>query len=274
MLEQEQAIEALVSLFEDEVGKIVGKAQRGTLRLLSDRLAVTDGVIDRTQANVRVLRTVERLFKQQMRVAGYPQLVEEYVAKFNGQMVYFQDVLDMLGEQIGRSLKVNFGPRDKAMFGALQDQSVVMLHDEVAKQAAAAQKQAQFSIGNVKASELRDRIAVQLEMTSGRASAVADTALSTFYRTVADRGFQQVEGQLNNKLVMKYKYGGPRDKLTRPKCKEWLAGTAEDGWTREQISQLSNGQLPNVFVTCGGYRCRHQWLAQITQKQRKRNRAK
>jgi hypothetical protein len=31
--------------------------------------------------------------------------------------------------------------------------------------------------------------------------------------------------------------------------------------TRGAIDSLSNGQLPNVFITGGGYNCRHSFLA-------------
>lgn len=54
-----------------------------------------------------------------------------------------------------------------------------------------------------------------------------------------------------------YVYIGPQDDRTRSHCK-----TAEEkAWSRAQIDKLSNQQLPNVFLTCGGYNCRHHWQA-------------
>lgn len=258
-LTQDQAIDNLVSLFEEEVTDMVASARQETVRMLLDRLSITNGVIDRTKGNAAILGKVSDSFTKAMRKAGYNALVEEFVNAFNGQFVYFDDILTDLGKAIDRDLSVKFGVRDKALFLQQQVQTVDMLHQEVAMQAQAAQRQASFSVGNVKASDLTAMIAEKLDITSGRASALADTALSTFQRTVADRGYQQVEKQLaGDTIELVYRYGGPADKLTRARCAEWLAGSKK-GWTREYISKLDNGQLPNVFVTCGGFRCRHRW---------------
>jgi hypothetical protein len=273
---QDQAIDNLVSVFETEVNRIVAQARRETLRVLQDRLSITNGLIDRTQANVRTLQRVEAMFRKAMKGAGYDALVREFVRSFNGQFVYFQDVLDTIGAQIGRNITVTFGDRDKALFIQQQLTTVDMLQQAVDIQARSAQQQAMFGIGGVKASKLTAVISEKLDLTAGKASAIADTALSTFYRTVADRGFQQVEASLGKRkrLQIRYRYGGPNDKLTRPFCKHALAATAysngrvgviastaEDRtYTREEIARMSNGQLPNVMVCCGGFRCRHQWL--------------
>lgn len=279
-LAQEQAIDNLVSIFETEVQRIVAEARRDTLHLLQDKLATTDGVIDRTQANARVLQTVEQTFKRAMSKAGYDELVREYIDAFNGQFAYFSDVLKELGDGIGRNLTVTFGDRDKALFVAQQGNARDMLHQAVDIQAKAAQQQAMFNVGGVKAAELTKLVATKLDLTSGKASAVADTALSTFYRTVSDRGYRIVEKDLGTRkrLKVRYRYGGPNDKLTRPFCKHALAGTAysdargvrvlastaeDKTYTREEIDTMANGSLPNVTVTCGGFRCRHQWIMVI-----------
>lgn len=265
---QEQVIDNLVSLFEEEVTRIVAEARRATVATLLDRLSITDGVVDRTQGNAKVLQGIEAMFKRAMKDAGYSTMVREYVKAWNGQFVYFQDVLDLIGKQIGKRLKVEWGDRDKALFAQQQGQTVDMLNQVVDAQARAAQTQAMFSVGGLKASALTKRISETLDITPVRASTIADTALSTFYRSIADRGYQQVEKKLKKTIQVLYRYGGPKDKLTRPKCREWLAGTKEKGWTREYIEGLSNGQLPNPFVTCGGFRCRHQWIPDYRVKKR------
>ncbi|WP_321471146.1 hypothetical protein [uncultured Paludibaculum sp.] len=278
-LSHEQAIDNLVALFEEEALRIAAKARRETLYILQIRLAVTDGVIDRTQANARALNQVEAIYKRAMRAAGYDTLVQEYVNSFNGQFVFFSDVLAALGDSIGRNLTFTFGDRDKALFLQQQAQASLMLHQAVDIQAKAAQQQAMFSIGNIRAADLTRMISEKLDLTAGRAGAVADTSLSTFYRTVADRGYQQVEASLGQRkrLKIRYRFGGPNDKLTRPFCVHALAGAAYSGlrgvkvlasagdraYTREEIDQMSNGQLPNVMATCGGFRCRHQWMMVI-----------
>lgn len=52
-----------------------------------------------------------------------------------------------------------------------------------------------------------------------------------------------------------FQYIGPNDAANRPFC-DRLVGEV---LTREEIDALDNGQIPNVFLTGGGYRCRHHW---------------
>jgi hypothetical protein len=52
-----------------------------------------------------------------------------------------------------------------------------------------------------------------------------------------------------------YGYVGPVDGVVRPFCLEHLGKV----YTKAEIDALDNGQLPNPFLTGGGYNCRHLW---------------
>jgi hypothetical protein len=52
-----------------------------------------------------------------------------------------------------------------------------------------------------------------------------------------------------------YQYIGPDDSANRPFCDRHV----DKIYTREEIDALDNGQIANVFLTGGGYRCRHHW---------------
>jgi hypothetical protein len=52
-----------------------------------------------------------------------------------------------------------------------------------------------------------------------------------------------------------YGYVGPVDGVVRPFCLEHLGKV----YTKAEIDALDNGQLPNAFLTAGGYNCRHLW---------------
>lgn len=54
-----------------------------------------------------------------------------------------------------------------------------------------------------------------------------------------------------------YLFVGPVDAKMRPFCAR-LVGKVR---TREQIDALDNGQLPDVFLTGGGWNCRHSFVA-------------
>ena len=53
-----------------------------------------------------------------------------------------------------------------------------------------------------------------------------------------------------------YAFLGPDDNVTRPFCQALL----DKRFTIEQIDQLDNGQIPDVFNSRGGWSCRHSWL--------------
>ena len=56
------------------------------------------------------------------------------------------------------------------------------------------------------------------------------------------------------------------DKLIRPFCKRLMAQAARGRtWSRQQIDRMDNGQMPDVFSTCGGFNCRHQWAVALEQ---------
>jgi hypothetical protein len=52
-----------------------------------------------------------------------------------------------------------------------------------------------------------------------------------------------------------YAYVGPVDGIIRPFCLEHVGKV----YTKAEIDRLDNGQLPNPFLTGGGYNCRHLW---------------
>lgn len=90
-----------------------------------------------------------------------------------------------------------------------------------------------------------------LDRTEAEVRNLFDTQVSIFTRTVEDLA----TGQLGPKQP--YLYSGPADEITREFCLKYV-GTV---MTREEIDKLDNGQLPNTFLTGGGYNCRHTFLA-------------
>lgn len=76
-----------------------------------------------------------------------------------------------------------------------------------------------------------------------------DTAISIFGR--------QVEAlQAGDDPETPFLYLGPADDKTRDFCLEHVGKV----YTRDEIDALDNGQLDNVFLTGGGYNCRHAWI--------------
>jgi hypothetical protein len=256
-------VDNLVAAFERELRAIVAKARNETVSTVSSRLSIVDGVVSHTKTNQKVLQSVESIFQRAMKRNGYDVLVKEYVKSFNGQFQFFQDTLDTLGKEIGKDLQVNFGANDKHAFLQQQVSAVQNLDSIVDQTAANAERQAMLSVGGIKLDTLVQALAVKMDDTVGRATTIADTSLSMFYRTIAKRGYDIVQKGLKKGWVMRFTYAGPDDALVRPFCEDRLNETNKGrSWTMEEIMAMDNDQLPNAFLTCGGYNCRHQWLLQ------------
>jgi hypothetical protein len=117
-----------------------------------------------------------------------------------------------------------------------------------------------FSVGGLKFGDLVETLQARFQTSIAQAATLAETAQSTFYRVAADRQYQAIEREVPGQ-ELKYVYGGPDDKLTRPYCEDMLARTRKRALTREEISKYPNGQLLDPFISGGGWRCRHvYWL--------------
>ncbi len=94
--------------------------------------------------------------------------------------------------------------------------------------------------------DLVNDIADAMDTSARRARTVYDTALSIYSRQVGQTGATGAPGEL-------FFYVGPVDTKVRPFCLSRVGKV----YSRSEIDDMDNGQLPNVMLTGGGYNCRH-----------------
>ena len=96
---------------------------------------------------------------------------------------------------------------------------------------------------------LLDDISEVVDRTRPQIETLYDTSVSIYGRQVealtADPGPD-----------VRFRYLGPDDDVVRPFCRERVGKT----YPRGEIDQMDNGQIPDVFLTGGGYNCRHSWI--------------
>lgn len=81
--------------------------------------------------------------------------------------------------------------------------------------------------------------------------------IRTLYDTSVSIFGRQVEAlQAGDDPEARFLYTGPDDEKTRDFCAERVNKV----FTREEVDAMDNGQLDNVFLTGGGYNCRHLWM--------------
>jgi hypothetical protein len=95
-----------------------------------------------------------------------------------------------------------------------------------------------------------DDLANALDDELSQVRTLYDTMTSTFGRQVEALKSTGEPDEL-------FAYLGPVDSKMRPFCKERIGRI----YTRAEIDAMDNGQLPNVFMTAGGYNCRHSFTA-------------
>lgn len=258
-----KSMDAMIAAFETHLSEAVSRAQARTVAQVVSKLAIVDGQIVQSAANLRVLRTLDALFSANLEIAGYQRIISGFVNSFAGQVPYFQEILSALSEDLKEKFAVKFTGQDLKYFAAVQVSDLQSLQTEIEAGGMMAKRAALFSIGGLPVDTLSDRLAKAFGLALSRAQSLASTALPTFYRTIASRGFEKIQAELHPGNVLKYSYYGPLDKLNRPFCRRMMEES--DGgkrWTKEEIEGMSNGSGLPVLTTCGGWNCRHQWLVQ------------
>ncbi len=257
--EQNLWIDSLLDEFEAELRAMLSSSQAHVIGRLQRQLSITDGVIDRTPANLRVIRQIDKLMAEAMFRAGYGQLVEEFVSSFNGHFRFFERQLEAISAQLKHPLKPKLRQIDLAVLESQQLNLKAALELIAETAAASVAKRSMFSIGGLGFGDLVEQIAKGYSRSIPEAVNLAESSTMMFYRTLSDQNYKIIEDGLPEGVV-RYRFSGPYDNLTRPFCKHILRRTRKRPMTRKQIDTLNNGQLPNVFITGGGYRCRHTWM--------------
>lgn len=95
--------------------------------------------------------------------------------------------------------------------------------------------------------QTRDELQRELNITKNKADALYHDGTQLYTRSV--------QAEMTKGRYDYFLYTGPRDDKMRPFCRKH-----EDKiYSRDEIEELDNGQIENVFLTGGGYRCRHIW---------------
>lgn len=257
--------DALLGRFDDSFSSLLARAQARVTSFLRGKLELdVKGNVKLTGANMKVIQSLPTIFKQALDSEGYSSLLSSFVGSFDGGMKIMEQVLGEITQ--GYKIRpVEFTSDDLAYFNSIKTGTTINLLSLVDQTAETARRNVMFTVGGRPFEKTAVAIAERLHVALGEASTLAATGISTFYRTISNSGFEHIEDALGaSGKTLKYTYYGPDDKFTRPFC-ERLVKLAQAGktWRRDEIERMNNGQLPDVFRTCGGFNCRHQWIVAL-----------
>lgn len=236
-----RAIETRVAAFYDELVLVWRRLDRRVADVVRNAAdASPTAVIRAARAN-----RLKRELAQALELAGYGDLVDTSTGASLEPLVTRVEGIRTIAEL------TPFGSADRVRLEALKalaGEDLLLEGDAVAHALWKATVQGVFSARPVDA--ILDDLGQVLDRTAPQVRTLYDTSISIFAREAEALGVPEDPER-------PFVYTGPADDKVRPFCREHLGKV----YTRAAIDALDNKQLPNVFLTGGGYNCRHGWTA-------------
>jgi histone H3/H4 len=230
--------EAAVVRFEAELHRVYRRLTVLLRQSLETWGTDETGRMERSTGNLLRVFTLRRQARQLIREAGYDQLALFAVG----------DPLDELAASILTGAR-SLGPNLADALTAWKELRLADLLDLADDAARTIQRVAlDGTLGLRPVDRLVLDVSRALDLSQRQARTIYDTAVSVFARQVEQVASTGEPDEL-------FLYVGPVDEVVRPFCRTWIGKVR----TRAAVDALDNGQLPDVFVTGGGYNCRHKW---------------
>ncbi len=244
-----ETADRLSHAFQRELARVLQDTERALQPILRRAL---DG--DRTE-QVRGARglALRRELRDALARAGYDRLADTATSQAVAQMAE-----TVLATRIGQGAVRLVQPDARKLFALIEigRTNLLQVGDDTA--AAIWRSTTSWVFSARSTNDILDDLFEAIDEDVGALHTLFDTQVSMFGR--------QVEALATADLPadQPFLYVGPNDKRNRPFCREHVGQVL----TRDRIEALDNGQLPNPFVTGGGYNCRHSWLAVESQELR------
>lgn len=233
----------------DEIGQSYARELRRVLNDLERELRrlALDSLSGSRTAFSRIVRAgkMRRQIQEALRVAGYRDLATR--ATVGG--------LDRLLAQVSRlrdaAKLAAFSASDMTRIVALKDLATLDLlgqGDLIAHAVWRTFASGLFSQRPI--ADLLDDLSEAIDVELSEARTLYDTTVNVFGRQVEALKAKGTPDEV-------FAYMGPADIKLRPFCYARVGKV----YTRHEIDAMENGQMPNVFLSGGGYNCRHAWIA-------------
>jgi hypothetical protein len=240
---QEAAMQdAAVLAYETELRRIFRLLTKQLKTSLGRMQRDPDGRLTTSRQNLIRVFALRKDVRDELRRGGFDRVALSAV----------DDPLDKLAEAVLKHAGIAnkavtltpLGLDAIAAFKELRLADLLDLADDVAR---TVQRAALDGVLGVRpADKLIHDVADALDVSLRQGRTIYDTAVSTFTRQIEQMASQGGDDEL-------FFYVGPADSKVRPFCREHVGKV----YSREQIDQMDNGQLGDVFISGGGYNCRH-----------------
>ena len=229
------------SAFARELGRVLLALERDLLGLVSGVREGQRGILSK----VGRLLTLRKEIRQALDASGYTRLVTRASldAVERIAVVATRSRLAMAGDALG-----GVSPKRLEVLAGLMRADLLGLGDTLAHQVWRSAVMATYTDQPVP--KIVATLAKTIEKSRAQAQTLFDTQVSII-------GRQIIAAAPPSRETPAYLYVGPIDGLIRPFCLERVGKV----YSRAAIDQMDNGSLPNVFITCGSWNCRHTWMS-------------
>jgi hypothetical protein len=236
--------DAYVAAFEADLAALITRLMRRLRTELVDWDTDEEGRLVAQLGNLGRAITFRKQLAQWLEQEGFSRLAARVL----------DEPLDRLAESVLRTNAIagqaaRLGPAGidvLAAFKELRLADLLELGPSLARKLAAVALEGVIGLRPVDA--LVQDFADVAGLTARQARTIYDTAVSTFTRQVEQLHATGEDDEL-------FVYVGAADSRMREFCRQRVGKVFD----REQIDAMDNGQLPNVFLSGGGYNCRHTW---------------
>jgi hypothetical protein len=233
--------ERLSAAFLREMGKVLRDAERAIRPILREAL---DGSRTHQVRAVRGLRLRKEL-RDALLKSGYRLLVEAATDAAVDQMATAVTAKGLVKEGVALTRP---SPTKLQALADIGKQNLLQVADDVS--AALWRSLAQWLYTTRPVDDILDDLSRVFGDELDHLDTLFDTQVSMMGRQIEALSTAGLTDQA-------FLYMGPADQKTRPFCAKYVGQVM----TREFIDALDNEQLPNPFITGGGYNCRHSWIA-------------
>lgn len=236
-----QTGETLSAAFARELAKVFRDADRALRTLITDAKPTVAAAVTATRAVI-----LKTQIREALRTAGYDTLVASSTSV--SAEAFIRDALEAREMAQIASLAGTID-REVEALRRIAAMDLFAQGDEVAT--ALWRSAAQHLLTTRPVSEIVQDLADALDGHEAGVRTLFDTQTSIIGRQVEAIATEDLGAD------QPFLFVGPIDDRIR----EWCLEHVGQVFTRADIDAMDNEQLPNCFLTGGGYNCRHSWLA-------------
>lgn len=246
-----KSVQKKVEAFLEDLREVSVVSTKAVIAYINRSTEQDGGILKNSPQNALALRSLDREYVSALSLAGYHEVVSKFVSTFSDEVDAFREMYQEMREETPSIPAFTLTPDDGEVLATRASLSLAALEANMVEVVGALRRASVLVIGEVPIDFVADYVSDVIGRTS-KVGPLAKDLLFGFFRNVSTLAYSNVEALGATPL---YTYTGTNIEGTR----EFCSSLASVSLTKQQIEQLNNGQIPNVFMNAGGYGCSHFW---------------